>query len=238
MIIFPAIDIKNGQCVRLTKGDFDTTEKVADDPVSTAMAFKSAGASWLHMVDLDGALQGEIINNDTILDVVKKTGLKVQVGGGIRTIKSISYYVEHDVARIILGSIAISDPLMVKEAVREFGEKIAVGIDARNEIVSGSGWTMDSDIHYLEMAARMENAGVRTIIFTDISRDGTLKGPNLQQLAAIDKKVECNIIASGGIKTLEDILAIKDMGIYGVICGKSLYKGTLSLAEAINCCGD
>lgn len=236
MIILPAIDIKNGQCVRLTKGDFSTTEKVANDPLETALSFKTSGASWLHMVDLDGALTGEIVNGDIVLNVAAQSGLKIQVGGGIRTMDSIFKYVEHGIDRVILGSAAINNPVFAKEAIKEFGEKVAIGIDARNEMVSGSGWTEDSNIHFIDMAVRMEEAGARTIIFTDISKDGTLQGPNLEQLARIHDAVGCNIIASGGIKTLKDIKDLKAMGLYGTICGKSIYKGTLSLEEAIGCC--
>ncbi|HYE68047.1 MAG TPA: 1-(5-phosphoribosyl)-5-[(5-phosphoribosylamino)methylideneamino]imidazole-4-carboxamide isomerase [Anaerovoracaceae bacterium] len=238
MIILPAIDIKDGQCVRLTKGDFATVEKVAEDPLKTALAFQEAGAEWIHMVDLDGAKEGSRKNSPVFLEVAQKTGLKVELGGGIRTLESIDYYMEQGISRAIIGSAAISNPELVKAAVEKYGDRIAVGVDARNEMVSGDGWLTDSDITYLELAKKMEALGVTCIIFTDISKDGTLSGPNLEQLGRINDAVNCDIIASGGIHTMKDIIALNEMGLYGVICGKSIYKGTLSLEEAIAYCGE
>ena len=237
MIILPAIDIKDGQCVRLTKGDFSTVEKVAEDPLKTALAFQEAGAEWIHMVDLDGAKEGILKNSQVFVQVAQNTGLKVELGGGIRTMESIDYYIEQGISRVIIGSAAITNPELVKAAVAKYGDKIAVGIDARNEKVSADGWLTDSDITYLDLAKKMEAIGVTCIIFTDISKDGTLSGPNLEQLARINEAVNCDIIASGGIHTMRDIIALNEMGLYGVICGKSIYKGTLSLKEAITYCG-
>lgn len=236
MIILPAIDIKDGQCVRLTKGDFATVEKVAEDPLETALAFQEAGAEWIHMVDLDGAKEGSLKNSSVFLEVARKTGLKVELGGGIRTMESIDYYMEQGISRVIIGSAAISNPELVKAAVEKYDGRIAAGIDARNGMVSGDGWLSDSDVTYLDLAKRMEAAGVRCIIFTDISKDGTLSGPNLLQLGRINDAVSCDIIASGGIHTMKDIITLKEMGLYGAICGKSIYKGTLSLKEAIGYC--
>lgn len=236
MIILPAIDIKDGQCVRLTKGDFATVEKVAEDPLKTALAFQEAGAEWIHMVDLDGAKEGSLKNSPVFLEAARKTGLKVELGGGIRNMESIDYYMDQGISRVIIGSAAISNPELVKAAVEKYGERIAVGIDARNGMVSGDGWLTDSDVTYLDLAKRMEDAGVRCIIFTDISKDGTLSGPNLEQLGRISDAVGCDIVASGGIHTIKDIVALKEMGLYGAICGKSIYKGTLSLEEAIAYC--
>lgn len=236
MIILPAIDIKDGQCVRLTKGDFATVEKVAEDPLKTARAFEEAGAEWIHMVDLDGAKEGSLRNSGVFLNVVQNTGLKVELGGGIRTLKSIDYYMDQGISRVIIGSAAISDPGLVKAAVKKYGERVAVGIDARNGMASGGGWLNDSGINYLDLAKSMEDIGVRYIIYTDISKDGTLSGPNLEQLGKINEAVSCYIIASGGIHTMKDIIDLKAMGLYGAICGKSIYKGTLSLIEAISYC--
>lgn len=233
MIILPAIDIKDGQCVRLTKGDFATVEKVAEDPLKTALTFQEAGAEWIHMVDLDGAKEGSLKNSPVFLEVAQKTGLKVELGGGIRTLESIDYYMEQGISRAIIGSAAISNPELVKAAVEKYGDRIAVGIDARNGLVSADGWLTDSDITYQELAKRVEAVGVTCIIFTDISKDGTLSGPNLDQLDRINDTVSCDIIASGGIHTIKDIIALNEMGLYGAICGKSIYKGTLSLEEAI-----
>jgi phosphoribosylformimino-5-aminoimidazole carboxamide ribotide isomerase len=233
MIILPAIDIKDGQCVRLTKGDFATVEKVAEDPLETALEFQRQGAKWLHMVDLDGAVEGELINREIFLNVAKNTDLKVELGGGIRNMESIRFYLENGISRVILGSAAVSNPKLVEEAVAQYGDKIAVGIDARNEMVSASGWLDDSDVHYIDLAKKMEEVGVSCIIFTDISKDGTLSGPNLEQLSRINEAVSCQIIASGGIHVIEDIIALNEMQLYGAICGKSIYRGTLSLTEAI-----
>lgn len=236
MIILPAIDIKDGQCVRLTQGDFATVEKVAEDALQTAQSFQAQGAQWIHMVDLDGAKDGTRVNRSIFLDVVKHTDLKVEVGGGIRNMASIEDYLDCGISRVILGSVAISDPELVKEAVTNYGDRIAVGIDARNEMVSGQGWLDDSKLHYLELAKKMESYGVSCIIYTDISKDGTLSGPNLDQLKKINEAVRCQIIASGGIHRLPDIIDLKELNMYGAICGKSIYQGTLSLAEALACC--
>ena len=236
MIILPAIDIRQGQCVRLTKGDFNTVEKVAADPLETALSFKESGAQWLHMVDLDGALEGRAVNAEVFTTVAEKSGLKVELGGGIRTLEQAAFYLDRGLSRVIFGSAALSNEAMVAEAVKEYGDKIAVGIDARNGKVSVAGWVADSEMDFVEMAKRMEGIGVRTLIFTDISKDGTLSGPNLEQLGQISEAVSCQIIASGGIKEMKDIRALADMGLYGAICGKSIYKGTLDLEEAISYC--
>ena len=233
MIIFPAIDIKDKMCVRLFKGDYSTAHKVAEDPYKTAEKFLNAGSEWIHMVDLDGAKSGSPCNSEIFIRVTKESGLKAQVGGGIRNLETIRYYIDNGISRVILGSIAVRDNDFVKQAIKEFGEKIAVSIDASNEMVATDGWINNSGVHYLELAKKMEDAGVSTIIYTDISRDGTLEGPNLEQQAAINNAVSCNIIASGGIKSLDDIKNLKSIGIYGAICGKSIYQGTLDLGEAI-----
>lgn len=233
MLILPAIDIKDGQCVRLLKGDFSTAEQVAEDPVQTALGFQAAGAEYLHMVDLDGAAAGRPVNREIFAAVAQKTGLKVEVGGGIRSLETAEGYLSAGVSRVILGSAALSSPDLVREAVRRFGDAVAVGIDARNRMVSAEGWMADSAVNFITLARQMEEIGVSTLIFTDISRDGTLSGPNLDQLGEISAAVSCNIVASGGITNLEDIRALAGMGLYGAICGKSLYKGTLDLGEAI-----
>lgn len=233
MVILPAIDIKNGQCVRLIKGDFDTVERVSDDPIETAKSFKAKGASWLHMVDLDGALNGKPTNSDIIASVIKQTGLKVQVGGGIRSMEDIDFYINLGAARVILGSSAISKTDLIEQAVQKHGEKIAVGVDAKNGKVSANAWLSDTDIDFIDHAKRMEQFGIQYIIFTDISKDGTLSGPNLDQLNKLITAVSCNIIASGGITNIDDMRALLDLNVYGAICGKSIYKGTLSLEEAI-----
>lgn len=238
MIIFPAIDIKDGSCVRLFKGDFGTVEKVAEDPLETAHSFESQGARWLHMVDLDGAKDAVPRNAEIFLKVARNTSLKVEVGGGIRSMETVEAYLSGGVQRVILGSVAVKNPELVRMAVREYGDRIAVGIDAKNGMAAVEGWLDASTAHYLDLARAMEAAGVRTIIYTDISKDGTLSGPNLEELAAINRAVSCQIVASGGISCLEDILALKKLVLYGAICGKSLYKGTLDLSEAIRAAED
>lgn len=233
MIILPAIDIKDGNCVRLFKGDFGTVEKVAESPFETAAAFEAAGAEYLHMVDLDGAKDAKMVNRDLFVELARQTTLKIELGGGIRTMEAVSYYAEHGIERIILGSVAVKNPAFVREAVRAYGDRIVVGIDAKDGMVATEGWLDTSDVHYLELAKAMEAVGVGHIVFTDIAKDGTLSGPNLEQLRQINDAVSCNIVASGGIHTIEDIKALKQIGVWGTICGKSLYKGTLNLKEAI-----
>jgi phosphoribosylformimino-5-aminoimidazole carboxamide ribotide isomerase len=233
MLIFPAIDIKNGTCVRLYQGEMSTAEQVANSALEAAGAFKAAGASWVHMVDLDGAVEGVRKNTGIFLEVVQENGLKVEVGGGIRTMADIAFYLENGISRVILGSIALRDALLVRQAVAEFGGQIAVGIDARDGMVAAEGWVETSAVSDVELAKRMEDAGVQCLICTDIARDGMLSGPNLGQLTRIQRAVKCDIVASGGVTNLSDIAALRDCGLYGAICGRSIYKGTLSLREAI-----
>lgn len=233
MIILPAIDICGGQCVRLLRGDFGTAEKVAEDPLETALSFRAAGAAWLHMVDLDGAKAGRPVNTAIFTQAAEKSGLKVEVGGGIRSMETVEAYLAAGVSRVILGSAALSNPDLVAEAAGRYGDRIAVGIDAKNRMVSADGWLNDSRVDFIELARRVEQMGVGCIIFTDISKDGTLSGPNLEQLDELRRAVGCRVIASGGISDIEDIRALRQLDIYGAICGKSLYSGRLDLAEAI-----
>lgn len=234
MIILPAIDIKDGKCVRLFKGDFKTAEKVAESPYETAAMFKEAGAEFMHMVDLDGAKTGKRINRELIVDVVKQSGLKVELGGGIREMACVEDYLSNGVARVILGSAALENRDFLKEAVGKYGDRIAVGIDAKNGMVATRGWLDVSEVSYIEFAKEIEQYGVKYIIFTDINCDGTLEGPNFESLANIQKAVSCSIIASGGIKDISDIKKLNEMKLYGAICGKSIYSGTLDLKEAVN----
>ncbi|MBE6844632.1 MAG: 1-(5-phosphoribosyl)-5-[(5-phosphoribosylamino)methylideneamino]imidazole-4-carboxamide isomerase [Ruminococcus sp.] len=241
MIILPAIDIKDGNCVRLFKGDFSTVEKVAADYMETAKGFEDAGATWIHMVDLDGAKEGRPVNTKIYKDVAEKTSLKVEVGGGIRNIETIEEYLSMGISRVIIGSAALKNPQLVKDAVEKFGsEKIAVGIDSKDGMVATEGWLEASDVNYIDLAKEMIKIGVKYFIVTDISKDGTLSGVNTQQLAELSKATngECCIIASGGVHTIEDIKACKELGLYGTICGKSIYKGTLDLREAVECAGN
>lgn len=236
MIIFPAIDIMDGKPVRLLRGDFDTAEQVAEDVLSTAKQFARVGCTWVHMVDLDGSLQKKPVNADPILQVMKHTPLKVEVGGGIRTMEDIAFYLDRGVDRVILGSVALKNPELVQQAVDAYGDKIAVGIDAKQGMVATEGWTEDSKMDFIDLAKAMEKMGVATIIYTDIGRDGTLSGPDVQGLDRLNKAVSCNVIASGGVTTITDILVMKDKKMYGTICGKCIYKKTLDLREAVGIC--
>lgn len=236
MIIFPAIDIIDGNPVRLYKGDFSTAKQVASDALETAFGFQKTGCTWIHMVDLDGSLKKEPVNSETFISVAKQTDLKVELGGGIRTMNDIDFYVNNNISRIILGSVAIKNPDLVKEAVKEFGSVIAVGIDAKNGYAASEGWLEKSDLYYIELAKRMEDYGVETIIYTDISKDGTLSGPNTDQLVELNKSVSCNITASGGVTSMNDIITLRDNDMYGAICGKSIYEGTLDLKAAVEVC--
>lgn len=233
MIIFPAIDLKEGNCVRLLKGNFSTASKVAEDAVETAKSFKAAGASWLHMVDLDGAKTGKRPNRSVILKVIRESGLNVEIGGGIRDMQSVSDYIENGAARVILGSAALENKEFVACAVKNYGEKIAVGIDALNGMVAAKGWLETSSVRFTDFAAEIEQTGVKYIIFTDINRDGMLSGPNAEQLKTLTDTVSCSVTASGGIRDIKDIIMLRNMGLYGAICGKSIYSGTLDLASAV-----
>lgn len=236
MIIFPAIDIMDGKPVRLLRGDFATAEQVAEDVLNTAKQFARVGCTWVHMVDLDGSLQKKPVNTDPILQVVEHTPLKVEVGGGIRTMEDIAFYLDRGVDRVILGSVALKNPELVRQAVDAYGDKIAVGIDAKQGMVATEGWTEDSKMDFIDLAKAMEKMGVATIIYTDIGRDGTLSGPDVQGLDRLNKAVSCNVIASGGVTTITDILVMKDKKMYGTICGKCIYKKTLDLREAVGIC--
>lgn len=236
MLIFPAIDIIDGKPVRLFKGDFSTAEQVADDALATADSFVKAGATWIHMVDLDGSLKKERVNHQTVIDVATQTPLKVEIGGGIRKMEDIEFYANNGISRVILGSVALKNPKLVEQAVKEFGALVAVGIDAKNGFVATEGWTEGSNTHFIDLAKQMEVMGVDTIIYTDISKDGTLAGPNVEHLVQLNNAVSCNITASGGVTDINDIITLRDKGLYGAICGKSIYKGTLDLKEAVEVC--
>lgn len=233
MIVLPAIDIKDGTCVRLQRGDYATAHKVADNPYETAQLFAQAGAEWIHMVDLDGAKDGRPVNWNIFIRVAAHSGLKVELGGGIRDMHTIEQYVEAGISRLILGSAALKNPTLVQDAVRAFGERIAVGIDARNGLVATEGWLAESRVSYLDLAKAMEEIGVKTIIYTDISRDGMLSGINTEHLAALSEQTGCQIIASGGVASLTDVRQCKALGLYGCICGKAIYSGALDLKKAI-----
>ncbi|MFR9288508.1 MAG: 1-(5-phosphoribosyl)-5-[(5-phosphoribosylamino)methylideneamino]imidazole-4-carboxamide isomerase [Clostridium paraputrificum] len=233
MIIIPAIDIIDGKPVRLYQGDYNKKEIVAKDVLDTSKNFEYLGAQWIHLVDLDGAKKGELVNLNVIIEIAQTLSIPVEVGGGIRTFEDIKYLIDNGVSRVILGTSAMEDEKLLNKALREYGEKIAVGIDCKDGYVCGRGWLQKSSIHYIEFAKRLEKLGVKNIIVTDISKDGTLEGPNIEMLNELKKEVCMDITASGGIRDVSNIKALKEIDVYGAITGKAIYAKTLSLEEAI-----
>lgn len=237
MIIFPAIDIRDGKCVRLTEGRFDQETIFADQPVDMAVRWANEGAEYLHLVDLDGALAGKPVNVAAIGEIIKAVNIPVQLGGGIRTLDNIRECLETGVERVILGSIAVREPELVAAACKLYGERIVVGIDARDGQAAVEGWGVTGGISAEELAKRMARVGVRRIIYTDISRDGMLSGVNVEATASLAQAAGIPIIASGGVRDMDDMKAIKaaeSAGIEGVIVGKAIYMGSLNLADALS----
>lgn len=237
MIIFPAIDIRNGKCVRLFKGDFKQETVFFDNPAEPAKKWEKEGGEFLHLVDLDGARTGEPKNLDAVKEILKSVKIPAEIGGGIRTMKHIEKILNLGVSRVILGSVAVKNPALVKEACKIYGgEKIVVGIDAKNGIVAVEGWGVSGDIEATELVKRMKEVGIATVIYTDISRDGTLIGVNAKETARLAKESGLKVVASGGVSSIEDIRLLKKYendGIEGVIVGKSIYTGALNLKEAV-----
>jgi len=235
MIILPAIDILGGKCVRLVRGDYGTASKVAENPVETAKYFMDCGAEYIHMVDLDGAKEGSPKNAEVFIEIVKNINVPIELGGGIRTMETINYYIENGISRVILGSVILQNKKLAEEAVLKHGEKIAVGIDMKNRKVKTSGWLTDSEVDFVELAIEMSKIGVKNIISTDISVDGTLSGVNLEYYKELKNALpsDVKITASGGVKNMDDIKKLRGLDLYGAICGKSIYSGTLDLKEAI-----
>ena len=237
MIILPAIDIQNGECVRLYRGDFATAHKVAEDPLVTAGSFYRDGARWIHMVDLDGARTGRRENAALFLKVADQSGLQVELGGGIRCMEDLEAVFQAGVGRAVIGSAAVSDPDFVRAAAERYGERVAVGIDTQDGRVRTAGWVEDSGLDYLEFAKFMMEVGVKNIIFTDIETDGALSGPSFARLEALKQVYTENIVASGGVSSNEDIRRLARMGLYGAIVGKAYYAGTVDLAQAVRDAG-
>ena len=236
MIIFPAIDLRGGKCVRLIQGDFDKETVYSDDPQATALRWQSCGAKFLHVVDLDGARAGSPQNLDAIKKILDAVEIPIEVGGGIRTLDDMQRLLSLGVRRVILGSVAVENPALVAEAVQRFGDKIVVGIDARNGFVATHGWEKSSSVAASDLAKQICAAGVKTIIYTDISKDGMLSGVNAKTFAELAKSSGAQIVASGGVKSIEDIRALKAVessGVVGVIVGKAIYTGSLDLKSAI-----
>lgn len=236
MILFPAIDIRNGRCVRLTEGKFECETVFAEDPAEMAVRWADAGAEYLHVVDLDGALAGQSGNTEVIKRILAKVKMPVQVGGGIRTLANIENMLALGVTRVILGSVAVRDPELVREACQKFPGQVVVGIDAKNGEVAVEGWGIGGGIGAIELAKKMAAVGVEHIIFTDISRDGMLSGVNVEATAELAKASGVKVIASGGVSSLADLKALQlheADGIEGCIVGKAIYTGALDLKEAL-----
>lgn len=233
MIIYPAIDVKDGRCVRLVQGKFNDVTVYSDNPVEMAIKFEQMGAEYLHAVDLDGARLGEPQNIAVISEMAVKLGIPVQLGGGIRTIEMMEIILCKGIQRVILGTSAVNDPQLVKKAVQSFGNSLAVAIDAKDGLVAIEGWAKTSSFTAISFAKKMEDLGAKVIIYTDISRDGMLKGPNLKAMEDMVKAVKIDVIASGGVTNLQDIRNLKGIGVAGAIVGKALYTGDIDLKEAI-----
>lgn len=233
MRIYPAIDIIGGACVRLVQGDYSKKTKFADDPVDVALRWQSLGGEFIHIVDLDGAKSGTMPNFELITKMAKTLDVPIEVGGGIRDMDAVEKYLENGVGRVIIGTSALNDPDFVKTAVSKYGNKIAVGIDAKDGMVAINGWEEVSRTSALELAKRMTDIGVEYIIYTDIATDGMLNGPNVAAMAEMVSGVKTNIIASGGVTTIEDIKALGAVGVEGAIIGKALYTDRINLADAI-----
>ena len=233
MIIYPAIDIKDSKCVRLTQGKFDNVTVYGDDPVEIAKKWEAMGGTFLHTVDLDGARGKGENNREIIKAIAKALKIPVQTGGGIRTLSDVEELISGGISRVILGTAALCDEQFLKDAVKEYGDKIAVGIDAKDGKVAISGWEEVSDTDAIAFAKKVEKIGVKTVIYTDIATDGMLTGPNLEAMKHMASSVNMNIIASGGIGKNEDIYNLKSTGVAGVIVGKALYTGKVDLAEVL-----
>ena len=235
MILYPAIDLKDGQAVRLIKGDMNQTTVFNDSPANQARAFVDAGCEWLHLVDLNGAFAGEPVNGAAVEAILAATDVPAQLGGGIRDMATIEAWIEKGIARVILGTVAVENPDLVHTAARAFPGKIAVGIDARNGFVATKGWANETNVTVTDLACGYEDSGVAAIIYTDINRDGAMQGPNTEATAMLANTVDIPVIASGGVSSLADLQALKDCGanLNGAISGRALYDGAIDLGEAL-----
>ncbi len=233
MKLFPAIDLYSGNAVRLYKGDYDNMTVYSEDPLGVAKNFERAGAQFIHLVDLEGAKTGKTPNLAVIKKIVENTTLFSELGGGIRSIETVEKYLNIGVDRVILGTAAVTDEAFLKEALKKFSDRIAVGIDIKDGYVAIKGWTLKSKSTYEEFLQKMQCLGVRTVIVTDISKDGAMKGTNRELYAALLNKFDIDIIASGGVSSMDDIVALKEMGLYGAIIGKAYYTGSIDLRKAV-----
>ena len=234
MILYPAIDLKDGNCVRLLRGRMEDATVFAHDPGAQAAAFAAAGCEWLHVVDLDGAFAGRPANAEAVDAILSAVSVPVQLGGGIRDMATVEGWLEKGVARVILGTVAVEDPDLVREAARAHPGRVAVGLDARNGKVATRGWAEETEVGATELARRFEDAGIAAIVHTDIDRDGAMQGPNVAATGALARAVSVPVIASGGVSSLADLVAIREDGaIAGAITGRALYDGAIDLAAAV-----
>ncbi|NRA98544.1 MAG: 1-(5-phosphoribosyl)-5-[(5-phosphoribosylamino)methylideneamino]imidazole-4-carboxamide isomerase [Rhodobacteraceae bacterium] len=234
MILYPAIDLKDGACVRLLRGEMDAATVFSDNPSAQAQAFEAAGCEWLHLVDLNGAFAGQPVNGDAVEKILQDTGVKTQLGGGIRDMATIEMWLKKGLTRVILGTVAVENPNLVREAAAAFPNQVAVGIDARKGRVATKGWAEETEVDATDLAQSFEDAGVAAIIYTDIDRDGAMQGPNVAATEALAKAVSIPVIASGGVSRMSDLLTLRATGVIsGAISGRALYDGAIDLAEAL-----
>ena len=233
MIILPAIDIKDGQCVRLYQGDYAQVITYDVDPVKIAQRSQQAGAGWLHIVDLDGAAAGHPVNVEAIKSIRANTTLHIELGGGMRTLVDIGHMLDLGINRVVLGTVALTDHQLLMEALGRWGKRIVVGLDARSGSIAISGWRETSQVQATSFASKLCTDGVQRFIYTDIARDGALKGPNIEELKDIQRVISCSLIASGGVSSIDDLRSLASLSIEGVIVGKALYTGDIDLAAAI-----
>jgi phosphoribosylformimino-5-aminoimidazole carboxamide ribotide isomerase len=234
LTLYPAIDMRGGNCVRLLQGDYDKETIYGDSPFDMARAFAADGAEWIHMVDLDGAKDGKRVNDRFVIEAAKELNVNVQIGGGIRSEGDILHYLENGITRVIIGSIAVSNPEFAIEMIQKYGNQIVVGIDAKNGYVATHGWLNTSEVKAVELSKRFADAGAETFIFTDIATDGTLAGPNIAAVCEMAEVTGKNVIASGGVSSLADLRALNAEGVRGAIVGKALYENRFTLKEALD----
>ncbi len=234
MILYPAIDLKDGQCVRLLRGEMSAATVFGDDPAAQAAKFQAAGCDWLHLVDLNGAFAGTPVNAAAVEAILARISVPAQLGGGIRDMATIALWLEKGLARVILGTVAVENPALVREAAKAFPGKVAVGIDARQGRVATKGWATETNVMATDLARSFEDAGVTALIYTDIDRDGAMGGPNIEATEALARAVTIPVIASGGVSSMADLIALRDTGIIaGAISGRALYDGAIDLTAAL-----
>lgn len=236
MRLYPAIDMIDGQCVRLVQGDYSQKTTFSDDPLAVALRWQEEGGEFIHLVDLDGAKTGDMPNFEVICRIASELKIPIEVGGGIRDMHAVEQYLEHGINRVILGTVAIKNPAFIQEAVKEYGARIVVGIDAKDGMVAINGWEEVSKIPALSLAKQMEEMGVSTIIYTDIATDGMLKGPNIAAMQEMTEYINADVVASGGVSSLNDLENLNKTNVEGAIIGKALYTGHILLPEAIALC--